>query len=385
MCPIVVSLKSVRFVVSAALLAAVVIAFAPAAYAQAKFTGVGDVQGGPFYSIVRDATRVGSSIYAVGGSAARDQILCVYNPQDPNAPPTPSNCNVNSYVPDTAMLWLWSGTNPPSPTALPDLAVNTNPNAVGPIFAAAIAADGANIASRARSNTSNNQRQAVRVTTSLVPSSSANQNLASRFAPALNPSTAATSISVDGSILYGFSGGNALRFDAVGATSTIIAPPSPWGGIGPAARGTSADGSVMVGSMTNGNAFYSGQAFRYVYGSGLTTIPLLNGGTWNGAVAVSSAGNLVLVDGNSSAYPNGEVYLYDATGTPAPTSTPLGSPNSAWSPGNVAGMTPSGSVVAVVLLRPEQRVRLLPQQSRLVPGCERPRRERDRCQSPGLD
>ena len=67
-------------------------------------------------------------------------------------------------------------------------------------------------------------------------------------------------------------------------------------------------------------------------------------GNKNQAVAVSPNGNLVLVAGNSPAYPNGEAYFYNAT---SGATTPLGSPNSTWSPSNVAGMTPDGSVVAV--------------------------------------
>ena len=97
MCPIVVSLKSVRFVVFAALLAAVVMAFAPAAaLAQAQFFAVGDLPGGLVLT-VRFVTRprVGI-IYAVGGG----------NGQTPQ-------CQDPCPTVDTAILWKWDGRRPP--------------------------------------------------------------------------------------------------------------------------------------------------------------------------------------------------------------------------------------------------------------------------------
>jgi hypothetical protein len=331
--PLVVSLKSVRSVVFAALLAAVAMAFAPAAALaqQARFFAVGDLPGGSFHSEVRDATKVGDTILAVGHG--NGQTL---------------NCPNPCAAGDTAILWKWDGTAA-TIVALPNLVVNTT--ATSFVTAAAITPDGAYIASRARSNSSssnpgvNNQRQAVRVTTALVPFTSANLPIAT-FAPAaVGANSFASAISADGSILYGqHSGtGRAVRFDAAGGTSIAIPTPGGWAQLAPAARGTSADGSVMVGSANNFN-FYAGQAFRYVYGGAASPIPPLAGGSWNGAVAVSSDGSLAMVLGNSSAYPNGEVYLYDAT---SGATTPLGSPNSAWAPLNAAGMTPDGSVVAI--------------------------------------
>ena len=100
--------------------------------------------------------------------------------------------------------------------------------------------------------------------------------------------------------------------------------------------------------VANGGTFSNaGQAFRYTHGSpsgNLAPIPKLDpSSTWNGAVALSGDGNLVLVAGDSPAYPNGEVYLYNAT---TGASTSLGSPNRPWSPNNAAGMTDDASVVA---------------------------------------
>ena len=325
MCPIVVSLKSVRFVVFAALLAAGLMTFAPAAaLAQAQFFAVGDLPGGSFSSQIRDATRHNGVIYGVGGGNGQA-----------------SGCTDPCQILDTAILWRWDGTSA-SLTALPNLVVNAA--ATTPIIASAITPDGAYIASRARSVFPGGARQAVRVATAMVPSPSANLNLAA-FTPALSPSTYANSISSDGAVLYGFSGfdGMAVRFDVGSSSSLLIPLLSGATASSPTARGASADGSVLVG--WSGLYGSNSRGYRYVHGSGVEEIPRVDlSSTWNCATALSPDGNLVLVAGNSPAYPNGEVYFYDAT---SGATTPLGSPNSAWSPSNVAGMTPDGSVVAI--------------------------------------
>lgn len=274
-----VSRVSARWVLFLMLAAAAVVCSPATASAQVQFHAIGDLPGGSFHSEIRDATKVGSTILAVGGSNGQT-----------------SGCTDPCGVSDTAILWKWDGTSG-TITALPNLVVNTS--ATTPIIASAITPDGAYIASRGRSHPFNGQRQAVRVTTALVPFPSANQDLSTRFSPALSPNTAAVAISNGGSILYGFAGsGSAVRFDAAGASSALIAPPPGASSITPAARGTSADGSVMVATANIG----PGQTFRYVEGSGLAQIPVLAGGSWNKAVAVSTDGNLVLVAGDSSAY-----------------------------------------------------------------------------------
>jgi len=319
--------RSARFVVIAFLVAAALTLAPAAARAQAPFHAVGDLPGGTFSSQVRDATKVNGVIYAVGSTTTRT-----------SAAACPSPCQSG----DTAFLWRWDGTSG-SMTALPNLVVNNGATTF--ITASAITPDGAYIASRARSNAFNGQRQAVRVTTALVPFPSANYNLTTLFSPALAPNTFANAISADGSILYGTAtgGGLAARFDVSGGTSTIIPLLPGMSTNGPAARGTSADGSVLVGTTTDATTRY---AFRYVQGAGSSLIPMLAGGTWNAADGVSPDGNLVLVVGDSAAFPNGEAYLYDATTGAV---TRLGSPNYPWSPsaGGFAGMAADGSVVAM--------------------------------------
>ena len=83
-------------------IATVTIVVAPAGPpAPATFHAIGDLPGGPIVSVVRDATRVGGVIYAVGASAANTQVLCV-------GPNNPAGC-VPQFNPDTAVLWTWNG------------------------------------------------------------------------------------------------------------------------------------------------------------------------------------------------------------------------------------------------------------------------------------
>ena len=305
--------------------------FAPAIVgAQVTLYGVGDLPGGITQSEVRDTTRVGTVLYAVGGSAA----------------------NAGSTGNDTAFLWTSTG----GITALPPLAaglIDTNP-----VIASAITPDAVYIASRARFNPANTfQRHAVRVTTAGLV------NLDLGGLPAFPQQSVATAISSDGSVLYGFARYNAggqtqaVRYTVAGLTVTAI----PFLNVGdntssPTARGTSSDGSVMVGTSTNlvtsgGNFYGPGNgAFRYVQGSGVSAIPYLPGGAWNIAVALSPDGNLAMVVGDSPTAPNGEVYLYNAATTAV---TALGTPAAGWAANNIGGMTANGSVVVMQMGDPQ--------------------------------
>ena len=299
----------------------------------AAFHAIGHLPGPRAASIVRDATRVGGVIHAVGGAAVRP-------------------CTVTSGIcgeTDTAVLWRFDGTNA-TLEPLPDIVINTT--STTPLSAYAITPDAAYIASQARTVATGVTRRAVRVTTSSL----ANLLLSSTL-PA-----AAVATSIDGTILYGSTNletiapARGYRFDAVATTSALIPFVSP--GVDTqnpvAERGSSANGNVAIGSSFSTTSNH--KAYRYVHGSGVTAIPLLNGGTFNDALAVSPNGDLVLATGNSGANPNGEAYLYTAsTGA----IQPLGSPNAAWRPGprcvfNVCiavtipgGMTADGSVIAM--------------------------------------
>lgn len=274
---------------------------------------VGDLPGGEFVSEVRDATRVGDLLLAVGGSAA----------------------NAGSTNLDTAFLW----TSAAGISALPNLVANTA--ATTPVIASAITPDGRYIASRARDSSVSGSRRAVRVTRAGL------QNLALGPVTGLSGNSAATAISQDGSILYGLAGGNtrAARFPTDGSAATAIPLLNPGDAANfPAGRGTSANGSVMVGtSGADGLPKPGNRAFRYVHGSGVTAIPLLPGGTWNSALAVTPDGVFTLVAGNSTAAPFGEVYRHSSTGS----SDAWGTPNGSSGVNNVGGITADGEVAVM--------------------------------------
>jgi len=165
-------MNSTRFNLGGYCLALLSLLPAVAGAQQYTLFGVGDLAGGIVQSQVRDTTRVGSLLYAVGGSAATAG--------------SPGN--------DTAFLWTSTG----GLTALPQLVPGlTDTNGV---LASAITPNATFIASRARFNASNTaQRHAVRVTTSGLT------NFDLGTLPGFPQQSVATSISNDGSVLYAHS------------------------------------------------------------------------------------------------------------------------------------------------------------------------------------
>ncbi len=303
----------------------------------AAFHAIGDLPGGGFTTWIKDATRSGGVIHAVGGAVAR--VTC----------PTGAPCAST----DTGILWRSDGS---ALRVLPDV-VSTSFNP--PVTASAITPDGAYIASTARDlNTSTTPASSILRAVRVETNSLTNLNL-SAFSPPLTISAGAVAISTSGSILYGRRSGRGIRFDTSDSTNVLIplvCPgvnlqcPGTADNFNPVAeRGSSADGSVAVGSSFNTTTSNQRhKAYRYVHDSGVTAIPLLPGGSFNDALAVSPAGDLVLVTGNSAENPNGEAYLYSASTGEIQR---LGSPNAAWRPGPRAtipgGMTADGSVIAM--------------------------------------
>src|SRR5687768_13585194 len=346
----------------------------------AKFHVIGDVDTPAIadgaMTIIRDATRVGSGVYAVGGAVTRQLCAAV-----PFASPCPN--------PDTPILWTFDGTNTPTLEALPDFDFVTEPTQL--FGSPDLTPDGLYIASQARVSNAPAAGflpRAVRVNTT-SPIVSPGLNLNTTFSPALPYPTNATAISSDGTIVYGFGSPagtpvRALRFDTTGATSLVIPLLCPAVSLPecPAAhttnfvtsRSTSSNGNVAIGASFVGAVPAAPgvpgvppgprKAFRYVHGSGVTAIPLLPGGTFNDVVALSSDGDLVLLIGNGTGAPNGEPYLHRAS---TDTIQRLGSPNPdllhAWGPGGrvcvndtgncspprltPGGMSADGSVVAM--------------------------------------
>lgn len=288
-------------------LSTVLLASAPVLGA-AVLHGIGDLPGGIAFSEVRDAKRVDGTLYAVGGSSA----------------------NPGSNGGDTAVLWTSAG----GLVALPNLVVNNA--AISFITASALTPDAAYIASRARSVAQGGRRAAVRVTQNGM----VNLDLTG---PGIVPgSSAAVALSDNGQILYGFGNDStrAYRFSADGSAPVLIPFLNPAHTLNlPAARGCSADGSVMVG-YSRGVVEY--RAFRYVHGSGVSAIPLVPTGTWNEALGISPDGQITLIRGDSDRLPVGETVLHDARNGQL---VRLGSPNEVWQPRNVGGLTADGAVV----------------------------------------
>jgi hypothetical protein len=316
----------------------------------AEFYAIGDLPGGGATTIIRDATRSGDLIYAVGEAVTR--LTNCGNP-----PTNPGPCSVT----DTRILWRFDETTATATReALPDIDPNTEVSGLNGV--PDITPDGRYIASQARiADGIGFSRRPVRVDTSLLPSPLANLDL-NTLLPGLGAGTTALATSSDGTILYG--NGNffpgpvtrAIRLDTIGATSLVI----PLLGLATqnnvASRGASADGRVVVGG-SSGAGF--NRAYRYEHGSGVSAIPTLPGGTVNAALAVSPDGDLLLMSGNSASNPTRpEAYLYRASTNAV---QPLGSPNAAFRTGGricasgicnpalqiQGGMTADGSVVAM--------------------------------------
>jgi len=291
---------------------------AAAFYTIGDLPGVGD----GFTTIIRDATKAGGVIYAVGGAVARR--ACV-----------PSGL----CAPDTPVLWHSDAPN--ALQALPDYSANTSTTQ---IQAFAITPDAAYIASQAREMAATLVTRATRVSRSQLPLTTANLNLGVAPYSPPGPASAAFAISTTGSVLYGsrtavingVSGPRAVRFDTTAGSTSDLPLPAGVNAFNTVAggRGTSNDGRIAVGWTFTGANDHRAFTYNNSLGTSLQ-IPLLPGGTTNDALAVGPAGGIGLVTGNSTEYPHGEAYIniYDSTSNTNAIVERLGSPNSLWSPG----------------------------------------------------
>ena len=306
-----------------------------AASAQVVVHRIGDLPGGPSNSIVRDATKHNGVIYAVGGSAANPQTVCVM-------PGNPVGC-VGQFNPDTAVLWTWDGTTG-TLTALPNLQTNTT--GTNPIVGGAITPDAAYIASLARSAATGPDALAVRVTANSLT----NLNLNAAPFPVLAPTTQAMAISDDGSVLYGLqsTGGvvRAVRFDVTGSTSSLIPLLPGMTNNVTTFGGTTTTGALAIGVSytTPYTATTNGRAFIYSHPGSTLGLPLLPGGNWSKPLAISPDGERILLAGDSSSSSNGEIYGFNLTSGNVMS---FGSPQSRWWPTDQGGVTSDGSVIVV--------------------------------------
>jgi hypothetical protein len=274
---------------------------------------------------MRDATRIGSTIYAVGTWTAGGRI--------------------------DGALWTLDGVNAPVRTALPDFCVTGGAGCTQNVVAGeAITPDAQFFASQARSS---DGPTAVRVTRSPL----GNLNLTPT--PPFTGTRTARAISDDGSILYGLVsmdiGGGIFRNRAVrfeNGTATVLFPQPADSASGYTifqnvlSRGASSDGAVAVGVFSTSNpAAVDSQAFRYVHGAGTTLIPLLDGGTYNIPIAITGDGDMVVLTGDTPDLPVRDVYTYAPSATPQVTR--LGVPNLGMTPGSIGGVTDDGSVVVI--------------------------------------
>jgi len=286
--------------------------------------GVGDLPGGEFVSEIRDATKVNGVIKAVGNSSSVE----------------------GSSFGDTGVLW----SSDKGLVALPPVVPSEIPTF---ITARDITADGTVIAGSARASSTTTERVAVLVT---------NNGTTNTVLGAALPSPVisyANALSDDGAVAYGqsFAGGTvnvAFRWtEATGPVSLgFLNPGDDFSG--PAARGTSSDGAVMVGVSAmlddeTGEFVPGNRAFRYVHGSGMTALPLLPGSTGTSALAVTPDGNVVLGTGTSAANPNGEFIRWNViTGT----TESLGSAEPTMIPRGFGAITVDGQVAVVSFADP---------------------------------
>jgi hypothetical protein len=285
-------------------------------HAQATLYGIGDLSGGATWSQVRDATKTGGVIYAVGSGSA----------------------NTGSTSGDTAVLWTSSG----GLSAVPNLVTNTT--STNFVTASDITPDAAYIAGRSRIANPGSDRQAVIVTTSGL-------SLNALTTPSgFSTPSYAVSISDNGSVAYGVaingsSGLQAVRFGSGGsATAISFASVGDIASI-PTARAVSSNGNLMLGTSST-NALGAGAGSRaFIYNDTNTSVnllPLLAGGSWSQGLAMNAAGTLSLLGGDTATNANGELYLTDGT-----TVTSLGTPNPSFGLNILGGMNSDGSVVGL--------------------------------------
>ncbi len=281
----------------------------------AHLYGVGDLPGGPFISVVRDATKHDGVIYAVGASAQNPQVLCFPTP-------TPGCLNQSQFSTDTPVLWKFDGTTA-TLIALPSFAGN-NTTANNNVVASAITRDATYVASQARFSSTNAQFQAMRVT--VTPGGFTDPRNLATLIPALPANTSAATVSENGLVLYGTQGlagaTRATRFDVTAGTTSVIPLLPGTTNNQPAIRGSS---STVTFTVPDGPGVYEVRLFRndtptLLATSGAITIAAttlaVNGVMAPGGIAVGGGAALTVNVTNGPGQPGDWLVLADTSAAP---------------------------------------------------------------------
>jgi hypothetical protein len=284
-----------------------------------SFTGIG-FSGTDNYSEVRSVTADGSKAVGTSGQFAY-----------PNGP----------FTNTRSISWTQSGgfqvlPNPPTD--------GTTGSSHSFISASDITADGSWIAYRARPNGTG---------TLVAMLGAGDGSSATPLGRNGNLSSAATQINDAGNILFGFgtdSNGllQSFRWTAGGGYQQFTNPAGYDESL-PAQRGTSSDGSVSVGDISNidldTGEETAHQAYRWTLPSGILGLGYLPGGDRSVALGVSADGNTVFGISNSTNSPGdtffGELFLW----TSGPGMVSLGKPAGYDEYNNVGGMSADASVL----------------------------------------
>jgi len=174
--------------------------------------------------------------------------------------------------------------------------------------------DGAVIAGRVRSSPTANQRESA-----IWSNDGGTFTVIPEVAGYSGGRGAANALSGDGKVVYGWSTDNASgkrqAYRWTAATGTV--------GLGflnasdsqslPAARGCSSDGSILAGVAYASDSITS-TAFIYHFGTGMSSLGYLPGGTWSAADVITPDGSKVLGAGNSTRFPGGEYFSWTQGG-----------------------------------------------------------------------
>ncbi|HVT73661.1 MAG TPA: hypothetical protein VHD61_11020 [Lacunisphaera sp.] len=306
--------------------------------AQVGIYGIGELAGaGENYSEVRAAILTSDgSIVAVGGANGQSWD-------------TTANGGGGTSL-DTAVLWS-KGSGAGVLQALPAVVDPTIAN-VGRVVTAGDVTESStgtiSIAARSYYGDSHaNAKEQVLYTYSIA-GGTATYGATTALTPNVNATgqNAANAISRDGLVVYGFAqtaaGNVSTRWTSGTGLVSLGLSGTDVSNI-PSGRGVSSDGSLMVGTTTLSDTTTT-RAFIYNSGtSTYTSLGVLAGGTNSQALAISADGSKVFGTSESAAHPNGEAFFWTSGGG----FTALGTPNDAWVPNILGGMTADGSAAIV--------------------------------------